>query len=409
MTPAAGRRPLSFTAAAVFRDCPLAYRLRYVDRIPVGRAGHLEAGEVCHRAIARYMCHLRDAGRSSDLAALERIRDETAADASPEAAADLGDVLDAFGRTFALDAPPGGRVLVEERLALDADLAVCAWGSPDAAWRGVVDLAVVDRAGRARITDWKTGFSLKHDPAQPLTYFLLLNRAHGVTAATVEFLFVRQGRLVGPIDLGEADLAAAERWIRSAIRRVGDEETFAPTPGASCSQCGYAGTAHCPADLSAVHAVKTAGEAATVAAEIERLDGALKTRRSALAVWCAANGPVRIGDVEYAHVPGVKEEIEAHALFRYAEKDARLDEFFPLVTLRRSAAARAFLEYYRDRLEAEGRIKSRTTSAFRRRRTDSDEAPATRRPTGRAPARGDAVHRTVPAADDAIQADEADE
>lgn len=377
MNTAVSHPPQSFTSVSVFRECPLAYHLRYVLRVPAGRPAHLVAGEVAHRAIAKYVKRLRDSGRPADIGALEKIAEEVTFDLPSDVAGSVIHALNKFGEVFILDVPRGGEVLIEEQLGLTDDLDLCDWSDRRAAWRGVIDLAVLDRNGHAKITDFKTGYSMLHDEIQPWTYFLLLNRAKGVTSATAEFLFIRHARVAGPFHLDADDIEAAERWVRANIKKVREEERFKATPGPHCSNCGYAGSDHCPADLSGVGVIRTREEAETVAAEIERLDGAAKRRKSALAVWSAAHGPVRIGvegkEVEYAHRPTESVSPDIKALCSMASEDGSLDDLYPLLSLKRSRAATNFVGAYRKRLEEEGKIRVTSSTRFSRKRVAGED------------------------------------
>ena len=255
------RRPaLSPSRAADFKQCPLLYRFRAIDRLPETPSPAQLRGTLVH-AVLEQLFLLPAAERTPQAArallapAWEQLcaADPTLAEVPPDgpegrdvdgwlAAAEP--LLDAY---FRLEDPrllePEARELLVE-VELDSGLLL----------RGYIDR--VDRAGRdggaLRVVDYKTGsaprpiaearalFQLKF-------YALALLCLRGVMPAELRLLY-----LTGPEELRfTPDEAQLRRFARTldaiwtAIRSAGATGDFRPNPGPSCAWCAH--KAVCPA------------------------------------------------------------------------------------------------------------------------------------------------------------------
>ena len=239
------RRPaLSPSRAADFKQCPLLYRFRVVDRLPEQRSPAQVRGIVVHAVLERLFslpASERLPARAHGLLA------EVAAELTPEDRAlldeaDAARLVDAY---FTMEdptrlSPQACEVFLEAEL--DSGLGL----------RGYVDRLDVDAAGGLRIVDYKTGtapravfearalFQLKF-------YALVLLRSRGVLPRQLRLMYLGDGESLG-LQPGREELERFERTLVAlwrAVQRAAPTGDFRPSPGRLCTWCSH--QAVCPA------------------------------------------------------------------------------------------------------------------------------------------------------------------
>jgi putative RecB family exonuclease len=247
-SPATSGLALSPSRARDFKQCPLKYRLRAIDRVPERPARHAVRGTVVH-AVLESLFGLPSGERgAARAAALIRPVWEQVLEARPE----LGALLTEGGPDEFLDEvhrlvqayyrledptafdPQSCESLVEVRLAD---------GSP---LRGYVDRIDVSPAGQLRVVDYKTGRAPgpegeHHALFQLKFYALVVLRTRGVVAAQLRLLYLADSQIL-TYTPDEAELLRFERilsalWAAiSAAVRTGE---FPPNPSRHCQFCEY--------------------------------------------------------------------------------------------------------------------------------------------------------------------------
>jgi putative RecB family exonuclease len=249
------RRPaLSPSRAGDFKQCPLLYRFRAVDRLPETPSTAQVRGIAVH-AVLEELFALPAAERVPDRAhamlapAWERLRDER-----PELAElftgteDLEQWLESTARMidgyFTLEDPrrfdPEAReLLVETELASGVLL------------RGYIDRLDVAPTGEIRVVDYKTGAAPREiGEAKALFqmkfYALVLWRLRGVVPKQLLLMYLtdRQSLTYTP---DEAELLRFERTLDAvwqAILRAGKTGDFRPNRSRLCDWCSH--QALCP-------------------------------------------------------------------------------------------------------------------------------------------------------------------
>jgi len=247
---------LSPSRAGDFKQCPLLFRFRVIDRLAERPSSAAVRGTVVHRALEQVF----------DVPAPQRTVEHARSLLAPalaEVVAGRPDVSDLFhedgseqawlaeaerlvGRWFELEDPtrlePDGReVRVEHRVAEDLVL------------RGIVDRVDVAPDGRIRIVDYKTGrapseaFEAKA-LFQMKFYALLLWRTRGRVPTRVQLVYVGGRGQTLPLDVDETQLAAFERTVLQlwqAIREAALTGDWRPSPSRMCGWCDH--QALCPA------------------------------------------------------------------------------------------------------------------------------------------------------------------
>jgi putative RecB family exonuclease len=243
---------LSPSRAADFKQCPLLYRFRVIDRLPAPPSPAAARGTLVH-------------------AVLERLFDLPAADRTPQAAAELV-------------APEWARLL-EQEPELAQVLACDEQGSEDtAAWfaqavalirkwftledptalepaerefyveteldgltlRGYVDRLDVAPDGAIRVVDYKTGRSPSElfergSLFQLRFYALVLWRLRGVVPRMLQLVYLGDGEVIR-YQPDAADLLATERNIKAlwaAIERAADTGDWRPRTSRLCEWCEH--------------------------------------------------------------------------------------------------------------------------------------------------------------------------
>ncbi|MGH3602060.1 MAG: RecB family exonuclease [Pseudonocardiaceae bacterium] len=265
MTAAKPRRlALSPSRAADFKQCPLLYRFRAVDRLPETPSRLQVRGTVVHTVLERLFALSPDqrdaeAGRElvdpawrDVLAASPELGELFAGSGDPE----LGEWLDSarglVEAYFALEdprrvEPEACELLVETELpATGAD------GAEPVLLRGYIDRLDVAPTGEIRVVDYKSGVAPREvfeakALFQMKFYALVLLRTRGVVPHQLRLLYLadRQALSYTP---DEAELIRFERTlvaIWSAILRAAETGDFRPSPGRMCDWCDH--KPRCPA------------------------------------------------------------------------------------------------------------------------------------------------------------------
>ncbi|MCW0216325.1 MAG: RecB family exonuclease [Pseudonocardia sp.] len=255
----ARRRPaLSPSRAGDFKQCPLLYRFRTIDRLPEVPDRLQVRGTLVHAVLERLFelpaaQRLPEAAKAMVPGVWAELLDEAPAlvtalfdgPEDPELAewlASAGPLLDTY---FAVEDPRGlepaaRELLVETELASGLLL------------RGIVDRIDVARTGAVRVVDYKTGASPRESGEgrvlfQLKFYALALLHLRGEVPAQLLLIYLANGeRLTYTPD--EDELRRFERTldaIWAAILEAGRTGDFRPNPGPACGWCDH--KALCPA------------------------------------------------------------------------------------------------------------------------------------------------------------------
>ncbi len=241
------RAALSPSRINDFKQCPLLFRFRSVDRLPERPSSAAARGTLVHAVLER-LFDLPRAERTAPAAralvdpAWQSLRAEEPAVAAlfPDAASldswldEARALLDSY---FRLEDPrhlePADReLLCEVELASGVLL------------RGVVDRLDVAPDGALRVVDYKTGRSPseRFEGAawfQMRFYALVLWRLRGVVPRRLQLMYLGDGRVLTH-DPDEDSLRATERTIDAvwaAIERATRDGVFVPKPSRLCGWC----------------------------------------------------------------------------------------------------------------------------------------------------------------------------
>ncbi len=256
------RAALSPSRAADFKQCPLLYRFRVIDRIEGPPSPAAARGTLVHAALER-LFDLPAAERSPEAAVgllrpeWERlVREEPelatliAGDAVPTDGSEIadgagvdeatwfGDAEALVRRWFTLEDPTCLEP-AERELYVEADV-------DGLTLRGYVDRLDVAPDGRVRVVDYKTGRApseLFEGKAlfQMKFYALVLWRSRGVMPTLLQLVYLGDGQIVRYAP-DEADLRALERNVAAvwqAIRRAAETGDWRPRTSRLCDWCDF--------------------------------------------------------------------------------------------------------------------------------------------------------------------------
>jgi putative RecB family exonuclease len=245
-------RSLSPSACSAFKECPLAFRFSYLQRLPEPPSPWTSKGTLVHRALELLM------DRPADERTLEAARDDlrrarvefathpdfTELDLSvDEWAAFDADAEALVERYFALEDPRAVHPIGLE-LKLEADL-----GSTRV--RGVIDRLDLDDDGELVVTDYKTGaVPSEHWEMKSLSgvhiYALLCERMLGRRPARVQLYYLSRPEAIiaTPTDQSIVGVERKTVAMASAIGASCARDDFRPRPGRLCDFCTF--KPYCP-------------------------------------------------------------------------------------------------------------------------------------------------------------------
>jgi putative RecB family exonuclease len=244
---------LSPSSVSAFKDCPLAFRFSYIDRLPEPPSAPASKGTLVHKALELLMDRpAPERTVDAALADLERARHEL--EAHPEFA-EL-DLTEAEWETFHADA----ELLVRRYFELEDPTTVNPIGlelklSADVGRftvRGIIDRLDLDADGQLVVTDYKTGSvpSEMYENARLAgvhMYALLCERMLGRRPARVQLYFLSKPEAIiaHPTEQSVTGVERKATAVWAAIARACERDDFRPRPGPLCNYCTF--KPYCPA------------------------------------------------------------------------------------------------------------------------------------------------------------------
>ncbi len=238
---------LSPSRANDFKQCPLKYRLRAIDRIPERPARHTVRGTVVH-SVLESLYGLPSSERVPDRAAAlvvpawERLLAE-----HPEVGALVPDGPDRF--LDEVHELVRGYYRLEDPTAFDPESceSLIEVELPDGSpLRGYVDRIDIASTGQLRVVDYKTGRSpVERGEGRALFqlkfYALIMLRSRGVVPAQLRLIYLADGQIL-TYTPDEEELLRFERILSAlweAISVAGRTGDFPPNPSWVCEYCDY--------------------------------------------------------------------------------------------------------------------------------------------------------------------------
>ncbi|KCP04440.1 exonuclease RecB [Mycobacterium tuberculosis BTB09-001] len=255
--PPTPRPALSPSRATDFKQCPLLYRFRAIDRLPAATSAAQLRGSVVHAALEQ-LYGLPAGLRSPDTARslVQRAWDQMVA-AEPELAGELdpGQPTQLLEDARAL---VSGYYRLEDPTRFDpqcCEQRVEVELADGTLLRGYIDRIDVAATGELRVVDYKTG---KAPPAaralaefkamfQMKFYAVALFRSRGVPPTRLRLIYLADGQLLD-YSPDRDELLRFEKTLMAiwrAIQSAGETGDFRPNPSRLCDWCPH--QQRCPA------------------------------------------------------------------------------------------------------------------------------------------------------------------
>jgi putative RecB family exonuclease len=250
------RPALSPSRAADFKQCPLLYRFRAIDRLPEAPSAAQLRGSVVHAALEQlYGLPAAERGPDTALSLVDSVWDRVIA-AEPDLAGDL----DPEQRTQLLAearALLSGYYRLEDPTRFDpqsCEERVEVELADGTLLRGFIDRIDVAATGELRVVDYKTG---KAPPAaralaefkamfQMKFYAVALLRSRGVLPARLRIIYLADGQVLDYAP-DHDELLRFEKTLIAiwrAIQSAGQTGDFRPRPSRLCEWCPH--QQYCP-------------------------------------------------------------------------------------------------------------------------------------------------------------------
>lgn len=247
---------LSPSSIAAFKQCPLAFRFAYVERLPEPPSAAATKGTLVHRALERLM-----ARPPADRTVEHALEDLAAATTEMAIHPDFTELVltseewDEFHRSaeslvrryFELEDPTAVHAIgLELRLA-----ATLGEGDSRVQVRGVIDRLDLGPDGELVVTDYKTGsVPMERFEAKSLagvhTYALLCEHMLGRRPARVQLYYLSKPEAIiaSPNDQSVNGVAQRASALWTAMRTACARDDFRPNPGRLCDYCTF--RPYCP-------------------------------------------------------------------------------------------------------------------------------------------------------------------
>jgi putative RecB family exonuclease len=246
--PLAPPRSLSPSKVTSFTNCPLAFRLSVIDRIPEPPSAAAVKGTLVHTALEGLIWGHDPGDRTRAAAATElelawqELRDDlefAALGLDDDAAREFRDDAETLiGNYFEIEDPDEVRAVGIE-VAMEVDLGAMRL-------RGIIDRLDVTSDGDLVVIDYKTGRapSARYEQARltgVFIYALLCEKLLGRTPVEVRLLHLRDPTVITAAPTAQTVRAQERRTsaLWQAIDRACAHGEFRPKPGPLCRFCNF--------------------------------------------------------------------------------------------------------------------------------------------------------------------------
>jgi len=297
----------SYSKIKRWTECPLSFKLTYIDRVGQDSTDEMEVGAGAHRFFELWHNALRANQTSNKM--MPKVAD-LAAQAWTEEPHPTGlfedflEVCRDFAEGYRPEPlPAGAQSMAELELSFDEALKPCLWDSSDCFIRAKIDR--VDLQGNhAKITDYKTGYAGNADKFQVELYcFLLKVKFPQIERFTVEIYYVRSG-FKQTWDIHADNLGPVEFQLRAQVLAISKDKSFKAKPGSRCQSCSVA--AFCNKKASKLRMIAKAKDAETIAADVAVMEAQLKAKKDALKEWVREHGEITVNGLMFGFFPSEK-------------------------------------------------------------------------------------------------------
>lgn len=305
-----------------YRQCPLSYKKRYIDKVPEPQSDPLLIGAAVHEIIENYQKYLLQQKLQSDITAMPKLIDEFFSATPHQHIRDEVEMLIEKFLNFHVFNPVGV-VGIEAEYAWDAYTWEAAewFGKERSLFRAKLDMIHMLDADTIEIEDYKTSHNKEDDPEQLRTYAWAVKKMFpGIRKIQVANVYIRLGFKDEPVVISDKEIAAIDKSIKDMIGLIESEKKWKPSHGSHCFFCASA--SDCPIGKKLGESLcRTKDEAENIAAEITVLEAALKAKKEVLKGFCGTNGNVLSGDLEYGFIRTTSRSVDPKEFIKHMESN----------------------------------------------------------------------------------------
>lgn len=311
----------SYSKIIAYAKCPRFFKARYIDKIKTAGSKELTVGSVIHNIIKKYTLECFKQKRTNLFDLWETIAFEVMREHSilPEYDKDILDGVKSFVEANEIELE--GLAGVEEQIAIDDHFNQIEYFSDKAWFRLVIDKLYL-LEDFAKITDYKTGFSLEADRFQIEIYAWILYKIFPhLERIQGEFDYTRFGHKE-TFEIPKDEIGAIEKRVLNRIKQMDADKDFKPCVGSDCDTCPF--WEKCEAiketDVRVVYPT-TKAEAQILLEKIITIDKALKEFKQVLKGYTQDNGSITLNDIIAQNKVIKKTSYDMENLFKWAKKE----------------------------------------------------------------------------------------
>lgn len=324
------RYQYSYSRFKNFEICPLLFKLINIEKVKIGKSVPMAIGSIGHDAIQEYTRHCLEKKLQSDLAVVEDIAIKVFNEDGTLESKYLDEIINlmrCYTDSHLIDYQ--NIVGAEEEIALNEQLKRVTWLAEDVFIRFKLDLLQI-KDNVAKITDYKTGWSMDYDKFQLKMYAWAVSVLYPqVEWFQVALDFVRF-ETFREEEFGVKDVERTKKQVMALVNRIEKLglNDFLPMPGKGCEFCGC--WKWCPkVDLNKVDRVpQNVQEALKLAEDILCIEGVYNQKKGLLKKYCADAGHIQVNNVEFGHWENITKRVDASEFFTLMSGLNRAGEAF---------------------------------------------------------------------------------
>jgi len=293
----------SYSKIKTWSECPLSYKLTYLDKVGRDEGDALTLGAAAHEFFERWVnekLDLKDSNLESDWKFCAGVqwskepRDQSLYD-------QYLNICESFVKNFdPKDIPEGSKTLCEVALGLTADGLPCDFMADNVYLRAKIDRLDLKETS-AKITDYKTGFGGKSDAFQCNIYAYMISKHYpNIQNFEVVIHYVRTN-WKETWKFSKDKLSGVEFQIKAITETIEKDSKFKAKPGSRCSNCMVAFS--CDRKASNIKTIEKPKNAEKVAEDILALEAQLDAKKEILKGWVQDNGDVIVNGEKFSFFP----------------------------------------------------------------------------------------------------------
>lgn len=306
----------SYSKIKTWNECPLSYKLTYLDKVGRDEGDALTLGSAAHEFFEDYVtkCKLAldygiqwkdgcytaivppsfDWDKAALLVWSKEARDQSLYE-------QYLNICKSFMKNFdPKDIPEGSKTLCEVALGLTEDGLPCDFMADNVFLRAKIDRLDLN-GSTAKITDYKTGFGGKADAFQCNIYAYMVSKHYPeIQNFEVVIHYVRTNWKES-WKFSKDKLSGIEFQLKAITETIEKDTKFKAKPGSRCSSCMVAFA--CDRKASNIKVIEKPKNAQKVAEDILALDAQIDAKKEMLKSWVQENGEVIVNGEKFSFFP----------------------------------------------------------------------------------------------------------